>query len=865
MRLPRPSTSSTSISSSLAGSNSSNKKPAPPPIKPKPSFIDRIGEKVHTLTKSSKTLSSQENANKPSCLSRTGSPKSERDHSATRTVSIDAPTTAKEQAATNAAVERDKNAAISREMGMSPDVVQHYRRLTEEHDKLQMEYARLRMQQMDNAATKLLSASTQNLHKDINLLHTAYSDTHLDTIPEDGPTALNRNSFTDDKQGGYNEDYVHHLESLVHGYRAEILRVQDEARKMQRRYWEQVMGSEEIDVKVESGKQVFELINKQEEKQKEVAELSKRIQDVQSQLASCNQELQKCHNALQDYQYQIDSGEHERHVLERKLKDAKSDLAEAKESVEFLQAERTTLAESLLEVEQNLATTKLQLEKETATVRDLSQRNRKLYSKLQEKNLQLQLLHADLESTQGRARDMLVSQGAQLTMGAVAISQLSSRVHSLLSSTLEYAAIELGLEKEVHYEINIDEFDDLDDEHLSPVFDMSSSSSHEKLSKSNGSAVIVNGKGGSPNTEDCLSPLDMEGQGKSTSLVQSIIQALEQSNKDKVAGSTPTSPTKNVSKSDDRSSENGDSQDGKTKPVGTATAFRNEEQDRKSEDGESKKTILNGDLGIPHHLKSPRDDEASLEGQAKHANMILNKLVNVLGMVQKKYSTDMTDMEKEISKLKVEIEILRKDKVHGEVDVKKKTNLVEDLMKKLDEAQKELARERGKQEGEVNSLQDEIQELKTKCASLQAMNNEQAHQLKEEVGKLVKSTGPSNPMVDAMAICDKLVLKQEIVRLKELLKEKDDVLKRLAAKFARHKKVWEENYQKAEAEVNKLDDVIEKVVQILESNPELVKNSEPLSNLLEKLKSGTLYGDNSKESEHTERSNANGSTKVDAV
>ena len=64
-------------------------------------------------------------------------------------------------------------------------------------------------------------------------------------------------------------------------------------------------------------------------------------------------------------------------------------------------------------------------------------------------SLQLQLLHSELDRTQGNCRDMLLSQGAELTMISMHLSQMSMNIHTLLTTAAEFAANELSLQKEV--------------------------------------------------------------------------------------------------------------------------------------------------------------------------------------------------------------------------------------------------------------------------------------------------------------------------------------------------------------------------------------------------------------------------------
>ena len=59
------------------------------------------------------------------------------------------------------------------------------------------------------------------------------------------------------------------------------------------------------------------------------------------------------------------------------------------------------------------------------------------------------MLRAELDRTQGSCRDMLLSQGAELTMLSMHMSQMSMSVHSMLTAAADFAATELSLQKEV--------------------------------------------------------------------------------------------------------------------------------------------------------------------------------------------------------------------------------------------------------------------------------------------------------------------------------------------------------------------------------------------------------------------------------
>jgi len=89
-------------------------------------------------------------------------------------------------------------------------------------------------------------------------------------------------------------------------------------------------------------------------------------------------------------------------------------------------------------------------------------------------------------------------------------------------------------------------------------------------------------------------------------------------------------------------------------------------------------------------------------------------------------------------------------------------------------------------------------------------------------------------------------LRLEMVSLKESLAMKEEMLDKLSSKYARNRKVWEENDRKATQEIKKLDDIVDHVIETLKSLPENLKHSESIQEILELLTEGTINEQKSK-------------------
>lgn len=75
----------------------------------------------------------------------------------------------------------------------------------------------------------------------------------------------------------------------------------------------------------------------------------------------------------------------------------------------------------------------------------------------------------------------------------------------------------------------------------------------------------------------------------------------------------------------------------------------------------------------------------------------------------------------------------------------------------------------------------------------------------------------------------------ELQTTRDQLKEKEEMLQQLGAKFARNRTVWMENERRAKEEILKLDTVIDNVIATLTAAGEVVQRVPSLKRLLDEL------------------------------
>lgn len=125
----------------------------------------------------------------------------------------------------------------------------------------------------------------------------------------------------------------------------------------------------------------------------------------------------------------------------------------------------------------------------------------------------------------------------------------------------------------------------------------------------------------------------------------------------------------------------------------------------------------------------------------------------------------------------------------------------------------------------ITILEDEIESMKERIRCNDAEKTELKKQLNEVASKEFGSCVVNNP----------LVLRQELKTTREMLVSKEEKLQMLAGKYTRNRQVWEENERKANDEIKKLDDVLDRVILTLSANDHVVEKCPQLKELLNDL------------------------------
>lgn len=177
-----------------------------------------------------------------------------------------------------------------------------------------------------------------------------------------------------------------------------------------------------------------------------------------------------------------------------------------------------------------------------------------------------------------------------------------------------------------------------------------------------------------------------------------------------------------------------------------------------------------------------------------------------------------SNKSEEMEKLKQNILELMKENVLLKRDLSEKESIINDKNRSIDHL---------KTENETNLkkiivLNNDLDIIKEKVRCSESVNRE----LKNIIDKTNEKT-ISTQNFDSLRL--------ENASLKESLAIKEEMIDKLSAKYARNRKVWEENDRKATQEIKKLDDMVDHVIDTLKALPDNFKNTEPIQELLEVL------------------------------
>ena len=227
------------------------------------------------------------------------------------------------------------------------------------------------------------------------------------------------------------------------------------------------------------------------------------------------------------------------------------------------------------------------------------------------------------------------------------------------------------------------------------------------------------------------------------------------------------------------------------------------------------------------------------DGSVKDESLVRPKNEMELMNNMKKSTSLIKNTRTEVTSLKNEIRGL----VQENLDLKKQVrdrNEVDKFKRRETQLKQELDDEKER----VTSLMEEIDNLKERLRCSEVISNELKRQVKEvSTGNNVASnTIPATSSSTSMSTPsfnqnnnNPLALKQELKTVKEVIASREEMIQKLNDKYMRHRQVWEENERRANDEIKKLDEIIDRVVMTLSNCTPFINDSAPLKRLLEEL------------------------------
>ncbi|XP_075543019.1 uncharacterized protein LOC142576673 isoform X2 [Dermacentor variabilis] len=750
---------------------------------------------------------------------------------------------------------------------------EHFARLVQEHDRLQVKYGRLRAHLVER---ECLKEQQQPGPKG-----------PLAPIPEDEA----------DSPDGELPPCVRDSPLLM-GLHLEAQRLQQELCRAQRAYWDLVLGSDCGD---DSAEVVVDLLSQLEKRDTELSRARGRCDRLSEALAQSEREVAACRDALHDYQLQMEAQRATHEALRSHVHDLQVQLGEAREGCEFLQAERATLAEAQLESEAEMRRLRGLLEAALETSRVLYQRCAKLFAKCQQKSVRLSQLESQLERPIAEATGPSSGQ---------ALAQLSAKLQAFLKTSVLFAASHLQLDSEVLDEI-MDDLEGSGDEHLpAPAPPVPPQKDRTRLAPLLPlDASFVNGDsepGSSYGTPADELPLT-SASAEHSSLVHAILQAAAGSQLLGRGNGSAEGATRAVNGEDqmhDKLAERrnscvvertlvlGVSGEGgllEGLPTASSTVDVASHQSARSpavshtngfhaDDGaitfRPNHCLANGpsggmplDNGVSN--QGPSDEDAAQSsvvgkpvgtvppfrtvaatdnklttgaGSAGHERAVAElaslsgKLVRIHSLVQARVQERLRTDHEQIEELKQNLDTVCQQKSQCSLEAGELRRQRDQACDHAQRLEQQMASLQDSHAREVELLFQQMGDLKEKNRCLSAVNQEQGRQLQEELSQRGFSS-------EADAICAKLQLRQELEQLREELLLKDEQLRALAAKFGRFRKAYEDNYQRATDDIDKLDTMLERVIETLEAEPEAVSGCPALRQLLHNLHGGSGAGD----------------------
>ncbi|XP_078666252.1 uncharacterized protein LOC144908484 isoform X2 [Branchiostoma floridae x Branchiostoma belcheri] len=258
----------------------------------------------------------------------------------------------------------------------------------------------------------------------------------------------------------------------------------------------------------------------------------------------------------------------------------------------------------------------------------------------------------------------------------------------------------------------------------------------------------------------------------------------------------------------------------------------------------------------PETEKEPDQSEQSLVGQSEAVSDLVTRVLGMMKMLEKARDLALSDLQTENLTLKRKLGRIHQDHddaIHDVTsDLMQSEQREEKLRVELNLKREELtavqqaleySKDKLTQLSEnMGCLSDAQQTCKKQTAELEKLGaalrsrEEENRLLKEELGSaLGQRSGGDGQRSEATLVKERISLKAEVSDLRLKLMDKEEEMTQVLATANRRMKAHEDNQQKAETEVCRLDNIIEVIRKTLHKHKDIVGTCDELTELLRDL------------------------------
>lgn len=167
-----------------------------------------------------------------------------------------------------------------------------------------------------------------------------------------------------------------------------------------------------------------------ETRDENIAHLEQKLRESQEVIANYQHDLEQSNEVVLTLKRDLSKGLLTQKTLLQQYQEAE---AESNELQEFLSAEKMTLAETLKDCENEIAQLNERLLEKDVDIANVEERCSHLVRLSEQRQQEILSLQAQLNGVQERAKDMLLSQGAEISRAHVHIAELHSRLDRLVN------------------------------------------------------------------------------------------------------------------------------------------------------------------------------------------------------------------------------------------------------------------------------------------------------------------------------------------------------------------------------------------------------------------------------------------------